>query len=98
MNKGPSAAAEDAAFGIETWPFKWNAVNDAREKADTKSKARAASEATVVASAMTSTSDSTVDHQFEFRVFSVVFPDGKLSCITGPMVSGKSAILVSGVP
>ena len=37
------------------------------------------------------------DHQFELKDISVKFPDGKLTCITGPTASGKSALLVSFV-
>lgn len=37
--------------------------------------------------------DST-DHAFELRDISVIFPEGKLSVITGPTASGKTALLV----
>ncbi|KAF7979924.1 hypothetical protein HWV62_40336 [Athelia sp. TMB] len=104
LNTGPPAADADAdaALGIENASFKWNAVDEAKEqqKADAKAgkkgkdkkdkaKSRAASEATVVAP------DAPADHQFELRDISVVFPDGKLSCITGPTASGKTALLMA---
>jgi len=44
----------------------------------------------------TSTVTSTeADHQFELTDISVHFPDGKLTCITGPTASGKSALLMA---
>lgn len=79
--------AEDAALGIENGSFKWNSVDAGADAA----KARAASEDTVVGTA----ADEQEEHQFELRDISVVFPEGKLSCITGPTASGKTALLVS---
>ncbi|KAF7321090.1 ABC bile acid [Mycena chlorophos] len=38
--------------------------------------------------------DST-DHRFELRDLSVVFPEGKLSVVTGPTASGKTALLMA---
>ncbi|KZP25984.1 hypothetical protein FIBSPDRAFT_918282 [Athelia psychrophila] len=95
-NAGPAAADEDAALGIEHGSFRWNAVDAAQETAaKSPSPSRVASDATAVASETASTSSEAADHQFELRDISVVFPDGKLSCITGPTASGKTALLMA---
>lgn len=116
LNNGAAPAEEDAVLGIENGSFKWNAVDETKEKekADAKAAkstkkstkkskgkdrtASASSEATVVAhEESASTSEAATEHQFELRDISVVFPDGKLSCITGPTASGKTALLVRAV-
>ncbi|KAJ7619563.1 hypothetical protein FB45DRAFT_931097, partial [Roridomyces roridus] len=37
----------------------------------------------------------TQDHRFELRDISVIFPEGRLSVITGPTASGKTALLMA---
>ncbi|KAJ7035492.1 hypothetical protein C8F04DRAFT_1221175 [Mycena alexandri] len=41
------------------------------------------------------TDDDAEDHRFELKDLSVLFPEGKLSVITGPTASGKTALLLA---
>lgn len=105
-NAGPSSHdSDDSLLGIENGSFKWNAVNAEKEKEKADAKANKnkkgkvstpPSEATTaIASDPGLDADAEpADHQFELRDISVVFPEGKLSCITGPTASGKTALLV----
>lgn len=93
------SANDDDGFGIDNGSFKWNAVEEKdKEQKDADPKSRAASEDTIAVSTSESSSLSdaeSADHRFELRNISVIFPDGQLTCVTGPTASGKTALLVS---
>ncbi|KAF7346860.1 hypothetical protein MSAN_01825400 [Mycena sanguinolenta] len=40
---------------------------------------------------------SAVDHQFELKNLSIIFPEGKLTVVTGPTASGKTALLMAAL-
>lgn len=90
------SANDDDLLGIDNGSFKWNEVEE--ENKDDKAKGkkdRVSSEDTIAASENGSDSDGeSADHRFELKDISVKFPDGKLTCVTGPTASGKTALLV----
>lgn len=106
LKKTPTTAVnsdDDGLLGIENGTFKWNAVIEKKDGAESAKSKKAklpstSSDTTIAASEEGSDTDTNVeiaDHQFELRDISVIFPPGKLSCITGPTASGKTALLVS---
>lgn len=94
-----ASSDEDVGLGIENGSFKWNEVEMDKKDADihtAKRKKSNISVDTIVASETDSiASEDSINHQFELQDISVMFPEGKLSCITGPTASGKTALLVS---
>ncbi|TFY76782.1 hypothetical protein EWM64_g7230 [Hericium alpestre] len=90
-------------FGIENGTFKWNEVEE--EESDDhqdnkapqpKNNGSGADEDAETRSTTISVSASEADdHHFELRDISVMFPDGKLSVVTGPTASGKTALLMA---
>ena len=83
------SAHDDEGLGIENGSFKWNAVEEERNSAPP-----GATEDTIAVSTSESNSLSDADHHFELSSISVHFPDGRLTCVTGPTASGKTALLV----
>ncbi|TFK50633.1 P-loop containing nucleoside triphosphate hydrolase protein, partial [Heliocybe sulcata] len=90
-------------FGIVEGTFKWNEIeekevdkdNGKGKKKDTKTNGSgsAAEGAAVVDSA--SEISAVADHRFELKDISVMLPEGKLSLVTGPTASGKTALLMA---
>ncbi|KAF9555963.1 multidrug resistance-associated ABC transporter [Agrocybe pediades] len=100
---------DDGGLGLEKASLKWNEVTEAPEADKDKDKAkvngspassRAASvngeSGTVVEDSASERSVGEVgDHVFELRDISVIFPEGKLTVVTGPTASGKTALLLA---
>ena len=86
---------ESEGLGIVHGSFKWNAVEE-KSKSDKANVKMTSSEDNITEAGLEPNGES-MDHQFELKDISVKFPDGKLSCITGPTASGKTAILVGFV-
>jgi ABC-type multidrug transport system fused ATPase/permease subunit len=85
---------EEEGLGFKEASFKWN---QAEEKDDPKGKGkdrRQASEASESGTATEDQEEEEEDHWFELRDLNVVFPEGKLTVVTGPTASGKTALLV----
>ncbi|KAJ7655558.1 hypothetical protein DFH06DRAFT_1200413 [Mycena polygramma] len=94
---GPTSSdTEDDRLGLEKASFKWNEVEeDLDAKADKNGKKVAtASETDSILTVETETG-SVVDHKFELKDISVIFPDGELTLVTGPTASGKTALLMA---
>jgi excinuclease UvrABC ATPase subunit len=88
---------ESEGLGIENGTFTWNAVEEEKSKEDEPKVKTTSSEVTVAETGSESIEES-ADHRFELKDITVNFPDGKLSCITGPTASGKTALLVCFMP
>ncbi|KAJ7863242.1 hypothetical protein B0H13DRAFT_2237132 [Mycena leptocephala] len=91
----PTLATEDEGLGLENASFRWNKV----EEAETKGKSPTPdstpqSESSSLADASTIL-DNDEDPRFELKDVSVLFPENKLSLITGPTASGKTALLMA---
>ncbi|KAJ7764128.1 hypothetical protein DFH07DRAFT_1059163 [Mycena maculata] len=97
--------AEDAGLGLENATLRWNELP--KEEEDTNGNGAGAGKA-LTASPESSIDGSTAlgedsgsesgineNNKFELRDISVVFPEGKLSVITGPTASGKTALLMA---
>ncbi|OBZ77340.1 ATP-dependent bile acid permease [Grifola frondosa] len=100
LKRGRVVPTDEEGFGIVNGTFKWNEVEEAKDKDDGKGKTNDSGNSspmdesdTVVDSA--STSGIGGDHRFELRDISVVFPEGQLTVITGPTASGKTALLMA---
>ncbi|KII83783.1 hypothetical protein PLICRDRAFT_702353 [Plicaturopsis crispa FD-325 SS-3] len=88
----PSADnVHDEGLGIENGTFKWNEIEVTQEK-DSKDKGKNKSAST--ASEETAVEEPT-GHRFELKDISIKFPEGKLTCVTGPTASGKTALLMA---
>lgn len=97
--EAPSDSADDdEGLGIENGSFKWNAVEEnEKEQNNATPRSRVATDDTIAVSTSESNSLSdaeSTDHRFELKNISVNFPDGHLTCVTGPTASGKTALLV----
>jgi ABC-type multidrug transport system fused ATPase/permease subunit len=83
-------AAADEGLGFEGASFCWNEVVEKEDKdPKKKGKARAPSESSSLAS------NDDEPQRFELRDLTLRIPEGKLTVITGPTASGKTALLVS---
>ncbi|KAJ7104581.1 hypothetical protein C8R43DRAFT_1047311 [Mycena crocata] len=91
---GPSSESEDDRLGFENASFKWNEVEEIPDADMNKNGKKPASETDSI---MTAESDTgtVADHKFELRDLSLIFPDGKLTLVTGPTASGKTALLMA---
>ncbi|KAJ6610650.1 hypothetical protein B0H10DRAFT_2224811 [Mycena sp. CBHHK59/15] len=83
--------ADDGRLGIARASFRWNELPAAR--ADTASAA-ASDDGSSTARGDDSGSDAE-SSKFELRDIDVMFPEGRLSVITGPTASGKTALLMA---
>ena len=97
--EAPSDSAhDDEGLGIENGSFKWNAVEEnEKEQNNATPRSRVATDDTIAVSTSENNSLSdaeSTDHRFELKNISVNFPDGHLTCVTGPTASGKTALLV----
>jgi len=87
----PLPSSEDNLLGFANASFKWNEVETPRN-GDKKPDHEATTESEITID--TSLFAEPRDHRFELRDISVIFPEGKLTVITGPTASGKTALLV----
>ncbi|KAJ7187807.1 hypothetical protein C8R46DRAFT_876839 [Mycena filopes] len=94
----PTATTAPASegLGLDHASFRWNKVEEqttesgeARDISPTSTSSVADSETIVEAE------NAVEDHRFELKDVSVLFPEGKLSVITGPTASGKTALLMA---
>ncbi|KZT21758.1 multidrug resistance-associated ABC transporter [Neolentinus lepideus HHB14362 ss-1] len=93
----------EEGFGIVDGTFKWNEVEETAKGKDSgngkkkDTKTNGSNSASEEASATDSTNEvnTTADHRFELKDVNVMFPEGKLSLITGPTASGKTALLMA---
>lgn len=86
-------AVEDSRLGIEHATFKWNVVEEDKNKGSQpvtktlpESTASSIAESEPVSGHNSSTDEDIDDHQFELKDISVVFPDRQLTLVTGPSV------------
>lgn len=80
-----SPESEDDRLGFENASFKWNEVEEVEDKNSTKP----ASEADAIRGV--DESATMADHKFELKNLSIIFPEGKLTVVTGP--TARCAIL-----
>lgn len=103
--KSTDYAVEDG-LGLEKASFKWNEVEQAADHSksttlDSHSNLSAPSPTEGDSSVVTDgestvdSPDSSQDHHFELRDVDILFPEGKLTVITGPTASGKTALLMA---
>ncbi|KAJ3937406.1 MAG: hypothetical protein NXY57DRAFT_981367 [Lentinula lateritia] len=86
----------ESALGLENATFKWNEVETAKP-------AKGKQDDTIdgVESVTLQTEGSEIDgqteedHQFRLEQISVIFPEDKLTVVTGPTASGKTALLMA---
>ncbi|TFY66276.1 hypothetical protein EVG20_g4808 [Dentipellis fragilis] len=110
LKRARSAPSEDVGkgFGIQEGRFRWNEVEkgadkDAEDKGTNAngSSAEANPQADTEANADADTLNvgdavgEAGDHRFELRDVNVMFPEGRLSVVTGPTASGKTALLMA---
>ncbi|KAL1696726.1 hypothetical protein GGG16DRAFT_43160 [Schizophyllum commune] len=92
----PQTFDNGGALGIENGTFKWNTVEsqqtDAKPAADPYAPDTASTADTIVSRA---DSANGANNYFELRNISVQFPEGKLTIVTGPTASGKTALLLA---
>jgi ABC-type multidrug transport system fused ATPase/permease subunit len=85
-----------APLGFKNASFRWNStelVNSLEERADRK---KSASSVIITAEDSASVnSDQLEAVRFELRDINIMFPQGKLTVVTGPTASGKTALMVS---
>ncbi|KAI0050163.1 multidrug resistance-associated ABC transporter [Auriscalpium vulgare] len=107
LKRAHSGSDADAdVLGIEDGTFKWNEVEDKNEKEAAKKYGKKPSTTGLPSTAADTAVDSeevdrasltseTGDHRFELKDISIVFPDSKLTLVTGPTASGKTALLMA---
>ncbi len=83
----PDLILEEDGFGLEHASFKWNEVEETAGSGTSPDHSRDASVDSIA-------SNEAMDHKFELRDISILFPERKLSIVTGPTASGKTALLV----
>ena len=98
----PYLSGDDEGLGLECATFKWNEVVDAAEKGKQLGQNKSSSSSTiplVTDEASTIVDAESIgdrgDHVFELRNVTIRFPESKLTVVTGPTASGKTALLVS---
>ncbi|KAJ7751710.1 hypothetical protein B0H16DRAFT_824510 [Mycena metata] len=80
----PSVDGVDEGLGFENASFCWNQAVTPSTSSNPPN-----------ASSVLHTDDDAENHRFELKDLSVLFPQGKLSVITGPTASGKTALLLA---
>ena len=109
LKKGHVRPAEesDEGLGIIHGSFKWNEATEKKGDKGTGKNKSVDSAAASIAEAGTSDAGSTIaesastvastagGRRFELRDINVMFPEGKLTVITGPTASGKTALLMA---
>ena len=106
MKKVNVSASDETAggLGLDHATFKWNEVEEKKDKDKAKDPGAKPSASTNgssteddTATAVDSTSVAEIvepERRFELTDASVVFPESELTVITGPTGSGKTALLV----
>ncbi|KAJ6615389.1 multidrug resistance-associated ABC transporter [Mycena sp. CBHHK59/15] len=88
--------SEDEGLGIQNASFKWNEIEDPEKpKGREPSLSSVSSSVDDVSTVVDEENEGLRDRRFELRDISVLFPEGKLSVITGPTASGKTALLMA---
>lgn len=84
---------EHEGLGLENATLRWNTVPEAKEedKPEASNRSSPITMTEVLADTLISGPE---DRVFELLDVSVKFPEGKLTVVTGPTASGKSALLV----
>jgi len=95
-SKSAAGTADEEGLGIENGTFKWNEIETKKTNEDKGAKKTngQSNNADTDVETQSVTPSEMSDHRFELRDISVKFPDGKLTVITGPTASGKTALLV----
>lgn len=86
------AASAPEGLGLERATCKWNEVEQKPD--DSKNKGKKGTRAGSPGSEAPTVVTEEAEHRFELRDVSVLFPEGKLTVVTGPTASGKTALLV----
>ncbi|KAI0672246.1 multidrug resistance-associated ABC transporter [Trametes maxima] len=111
LKKGrvPPSEEDDAELGIVNGTFKWNEVEEKKEDDKGKGKgkngaqktngsngsdAEPSDEASTLADSASALA-APGDHRFELKDITVSFPDARLTVVTGPTASGKTALLMA---
>lgn len=84
--------ADYEGLGLENATLRWNAVPETKDEDKTKVSDVSTPSGDDEASGMEVSSSE--DRIFELLDVSVKFPEGKLTVVTGPTASGKTALLV----
>lgn len=94
-----NAEEEEMTFGLEDATLKWNVSEMVAKPEEGKTvEGSAPSDASEVESVTVRSgvsedgAETDTDHQFRLEQISVIFPENKLSVITGPTASGSSII------
>ncbi|KAI0649819.1 multidrug resistance-associated ABC transporter [Trametes meyenii] len=106
LKKGHVAPSDEPSMtglGIVNGSFKWNEVRQGDEDKGRGAPTPMASHTSIDPSdsssvAAGSTSDTAIgtsDHSFTLKDINVLFPEGRLSLVTGPTASGKTALLMA---
>ncbi|KAF7329693.1 hypothetical protein MKEN_00232500 [Mycena kentingensis (nom. inval.)] len=76
---------DDTRLGLERAILRWNEIDSDVVEPPASASDSDSDAGTIVAD----------DHKFELRDVSVVFPEGRLTVVTGPTASGKTALLMA---
>ena len=95
----PYLSGDEEGLGLECATFKWNEVVEVVKKGKQLGQNKSSSSSTI---SLVADEDSTIvdaesisDRVFELRNMTIRFPEGELTVVTGPIASGKTALLVS---
>ena len=93
----PYLLGDDEGLGLEGATLKWNEVVEVEEN---QNKSCSSSTISMEIDEASTVGDSESigdrgDRVFELRDVTIRFPEGKLTVVTGPTASGKTALLVS---
>ncbi|KIJ35247.1 hypothetical protein M422DRAFT_262416 [Sphaerobolus stellatus SS14] len=93
---------EDSRLGILQASFKWNEVEDTDTIKTSRANNKTATSTVSITESEPNISDSvsiagrsSQETKFELKDINVIFPDGKLTIVTGPTASGKTALLMA---
>ncbi|KAI0657563.1 multidrug resistance-associated ABC transporter [Cubamyces menziesii] len=103
LKKGyvPPSEESEEGLGIVNGTFKWNEaeekgkVDNKKASVGTSGAEAGPSEGEFTVSESASALASSGDQRFELKDINVMFPEGKLTVITGPTASGKTALLMA---
>jgi hypothetical protein len=96
-NKYGSRLSAVDGIGIENGSFKWNEIEEENEVKAQNDPPTTAGGDSNISPELTSLGDEGAGHRFELTNINVMFPDGRLTLVTGPTASGKTALLVSSL-
>ncbi|GAW07489.1 multidrug resistance-associated ABC transporter [Lentinula edodes] len=92
----PRESLNESALGLENATFKWNEVETAKpakgKQDDTVDRVESV---TLHPEGSEIDGQTEEDHQFRLEQISVIFPEDKLTVVTGPTASGKTALLMA---